>query len=276
MHTDDWKPSFFSLLRPHPKLPNQTSKRRSIFDFFREKLTTNIGATKPRQRHRIPEETPLETTGGGATTTQEATEAQREAEVEQLRKRGWIPPGLVRRHRSLKERLRAEGFPSDGTGGGRNPFFGSSKSVLNRAERKKAAKNVRAGADTDEEGINLAGGNPFSDENAATSREDVHGPIVLTEEDIDDFLEIEAPTSTEMANMPSHERSWTRFKPSKDRRNKDKDKGKVSPIPAHGNGSGGLGNGAEIVQKPRDAFPDSPHHRAADAIAVEQEETEVD
>jgi hypothetical protein len=177
---------------------------------------------------------------------------------------------------------------------------------LNRAERKKAAKNVRAGTgtsngtdlDTDldgDDGIRMDGPDPFGDENVAVHGDghdedghgDVHGPIMLTEEDI----EIEAPTSTEMANMPTHERSWSKFKPSKDRRNKGKDKTRSSPPPAHAspfyengngngsksrNGSGMLGNGAAIVQKPRDAFPDSPHHRAADALLADKEETEVD
>ena len=102
-------------------------------------------------------------------------------EEQQLRKRGWMPPGLARRQRSLKERLRSE----DGAGTGRNPFFGSSKSVLSRAERKKAA----AAAAEDTDGQEMLGGDddPFGDRNGVNT----HGPEELTEQEVDDFFEVE-------------------------------------------------------------------------------------
>lgn len=117
-------------------------------------------------------------------------------EVEVLRKRGWIPPGLARRQRSLKERLRAQGLPADGTGTTRNPFFGSSKSVVSRSERKKMAAAAAAeNTDTDA----MVGDDPFADEAVAN----IHGPDEITEQDVDDFFEIERPTSMmEMSDRP--------------------------------------------------------------------------
>ncbi|KAG8791115.1 hypothetical protein FRC17_008799, partial [Serendipita sp. 399] len=109
------KPSFFSLLRPHPKVPGVQPQRRSIFEFIRSKLrsASNIKVGSANQnRQQVIEPTP---------------EDQQLVEVEQLRRRGWIPPGLARRQRSLKERLRSEGMPADGTGGSKNPFFGSNR-----------------------------------------------------------------------------------------------------------------------------------------------------
>jgi hypothetical protein len=118
-------------------------------------------------------------------------------EVEQLRKRGWIPPGLARRQRSLKERLRADGLPADGSGGPRNPFFGSSKSVLSRLERKKQ-KAAAAAAATDNTDTDAIGDDPFADDAEVG---DMHGPNEITEQDVDDFFEIERPTSMiEMAD----------------------------------------------------------------------------
>ncbi|KAJ7293079.1 hypothetical protein C8J57DRAFT_1268065 [Mycena rebaudengoi] len=48
-------------------------------------------------------------------------EETRAAEVENLRKRGWMPPGLARRQKSLRDRLRASE--------GRNPFLGASRII---------------------------------------------------------------------------------------------------------------------------------------------------
>jgi hypothetical protein len=125
-------------------------------------------------------------------------------EVEQLRKRGWIPPGLARRQRSLKERLRANGLPADGSGGTRNPFFGSSKSVLSRLERKKQkAAAAAAAATTDNTDTDaMVGDDPFAD-NAEVGI-DLHGPDEINEQDVDDFFEIERPTSMiEMTGPPA-------------------------------------------------------------------------
>ena len=121
-------------------------------------------------------------------------------EVEVLRKRGWIPPGLARRQRSLKERLRAEGLPANGTGSTRNPFFGSSRSGLNRSERKKKAAAAAAATDNTDTDA-MAGDDPFADE-AEVGGENLHGPDEITEQDVDDFFEIERPTS--MIEMSDH------------------------------------------------------------------------
>jgi hypothetical protein len=275
--TDDpsLQPSFFSLLRPHPKIPNQTPQRRSIFEFFRAK-PLQVSSTKPTnahdQQHNNSNSTP---------------EEQQLMEVEQLRKRGWIPPGLARRQRSLRERLRADGLPADGSGGTRNPFFGSSKSVLSRLERKKQKAAAAAAATDNTDTDAMVGDDPFADD--AGVGVDLHGPDEINEQDVDDFFEVERPTSMmEMTGRPvrffysfhqlnsdsiffaqTKDKSWSKFKPSKDRKNKSKARvaaaaTNMAPI------KGTLGGGADVVQKPRDAFPDSPHHRAV------PDETSVD
>jgi hypothetical protein len=53
---------------------------------------------------------------------------------------------------------------------------------------------------------------------------------------------------TLQANMnPQKEKTWSRFKGGKNKKNKGKQKGE-------------LGGGADIVKSPEDAFPNSPHH----------------
>jgi hypothetical protein len=102
-----------------------------------------------------------------------------------LRKRGWIPPGLIRRQKSLKERLGKE------EGGlNKNPFFGSKGSGLSRAERRGKAKAVIGDTDldTDAEGLHV-GDDPFGDHNGN------HGAEELTEADVDNFFEIERTSS---------------------------------------------------------------------------------
>jgi hypothetical protein len=180
------QPSFFSLLRPHPKIPNQIPQRRSIFDFFRAKL---LQASSPN---------PTNTQRNNSNST---PEEQQLMEVEELRKRGWIPPGLARRQRSLKDRLRANGLPADGSGSPRNPFFGSSKSILGRSERKKQKAAAAAAATDNTDTDAMVGDDPFADDAGAGT--DTHGPDEITEQDVDDFFEIERPTSMmEMTDRP--------------------------------------------------------------------------
>ncbi|KAJ7246267.1 hypothetical protein B0H12DRAFT_1203332 [Mycena haematopus] len=146
-------------------------------------------------------------------------EEARAAEVEQLRKRGWMPPGLARRQKSLRDRLRASE--------GRNPFLGGTR-VYNRG------KNNSQSGDTE---------NPFADQDAAE----------ITPQEVDEFFEIDRTSSIlELNNRPvnmtpSKEKTWSRFKGGKNKKNKGKQKGE-------------LGGGADIVKSPEDAFPNSPHH----------------
>lgn len=82
-----------------------------------------------------------------------------------------MPPGLVKKSRS---------FLSNGSSDGlmRNPFLGSSKSSLTR--RKKVARD------------------PFADETDGAVDMDTQGTRELSQEDIDDFYEIERPDSMSM------------------------------------------------------------------------------
>jgi hypothetical protein len=205
------QPSFFSLLRPHPQIPNSLAKRRSIFEFIRDKLSTKqnlttstdnntransnrAGGTNPfasiTSRANPFSRNPFASlTRVGTNTNDHAYEpANQEAdeqEVEVLRKRGWIPPGLIRRQRSLKERLgKEEGRVN------KNPFFGSKSSGLSRAERRGKAKAVLGDTDldTDAEGLHV-GDDPFGDHNGD------HGAEELTEADVDNFFEIERTSS---------------------------------------------------------------------------------
>lgn len=230
------KPSFFSLLRPHPQVPGQKPQRRSIFDFFRSKLSNSNSNKRTSTNTAQPSD---------------SNANDREMEEQQLRKRGWIPPGLARRQRSLKERLRT----GDGATTSRNPFFGSTKSVLSRAERKKAA----AAAMEDTDGQEMLGGDedPFGDGNGVNA----HGPDEFTEQDVDDFFEVERASGVAQTEE-RQDRAWSRFKPTKDRKKKNKARDVPAPVATPGT----LGSGAAIVQKPRDAFPDSPHHKATEEI----------
>ncbi|KAJ6575376.1 hypothetical protein B0H19DRAFT_935066 [Mycena capillaripes] len=138
-------------------------------------------------------------------------EEARAAEVENLRKRGWMPPGLARRQKSLRDRLRASE--------GRNPFLGGT-----RVYHKKSSTGT-----TDSE-------NPFADQDASE----------ITPQEVDEFFEIDRTSSIlELNNRP--DKTWSRFKGGKNKKNKGKQKGE-------------LGGGADIVKSPEDAFPNSPHH----------------
>jgi len=138
------------------------------------------------------------------------------AEVENLRKRGWMPPGLARRQKSLRDRLRASE--------GRNPFLGGTR-VYNKSNRSGDGEN------------------PFADQDASE----------ITPQEVDEFFEIDRTSSilelnNRPANMnPQKEKTWSRFKGGKNKKNKGKQKGE-------------LGGGADIVKSPEDAFPNSPHH----------------
>lgn len=97
-------------------------------------------------------------------------EEARAAEVEQLRKRGWMPPGLQRRQKSLRDRLRASE--------GRNPFLGGSR-VYSR--RGKSSSQSNGGED------------PFADQEATE----------ITPQEVDEFFEIDRTSSIlELNNRP--------------------------------------------------------------------------
>ncbi|KAJ7070769.1 hypothetical protein C8F01DRAFT_1107704 [Mycena amicta] len=124
-------------------------------------------------------------------------EETRAAEVEHLRKRGWMPPGLAKRQRSLRERLR--------TREGQNPFLGGSR-VYYRGKKKDSG---------DAE-------NPFAD---ATE---------ITPQEVDEFFEIDRTSSIlEMNNQPANAKtikeknSWGRLKGGKNKKNKGKQKGEL-------------------------------------------------
>jgi hypothetical protein len=88
------------------------------------------------------------------------------AEVENLRKRGWMPPGLARRQKSLRDRLRASE--------GRNPFLGGTR-VYNKSNRSRD------------------GDNPFADQDASE----------ITPQEVDEFFEIDRTSSIlELNNRP--------------------------------------------------------------------------
>jgi len=159
-------------------------------------------------------------------------EEARAAEVEQLRKRGWMPPGLARRQKSLRERLRASE--------GHNPFLGGSR-IYTRGK-----KNSTGSGDAE---------NPFADQDASE----------ITPQEVDEFFEIDRTSSilelnNRPANMtPNKEKTWSRLKGGKNKKNKGKQKGE-------------LGGGADIVGQPLDAFPNSPHHSKHSVNQIEDDE----
>jgi len=124
-------------------------------------------------------------------------EEARAAEVETLRKRGWMPPGLARRQKSLRDRLRATE--------GRNPFLGGS--------RVYRGKNKDTSADSE---------NPFADQDASE----------ITPQEVDEFFEIDRTSSIlELNNRPvnmnpSKEKTW-RLKGGKNKKNKGKQRGEL-------------------------------------------------
>ncbi|KAJ7193359.1 hypothetical protein GGX14DRAFT_589276 [Mycena pura] len=166
------------------------------------------------------------TTGPEGQTLLSPEEA-RTAEVESLRKRGWAPPGLARRQKSLRERLRASE--------GRNPFLGGSR-LYHRGGGKK-----RDGGSEGE--------NPFADPNADVDADAAE----ITPQEVDEFFEIDRTSSImEMNNRPvnmnpAKEKTWSRFKSGKNKKNKGKQRGE-------------LGGSVEVVRNAVDAFPNSPHH----------------
>jgi len=159
-------------------------------------------------------------------------EEARAAEVETLRKRGWMPPGLARRQKSLRDRLRATE--------GHNPFLGGS-----RVYRGKKKDSTGSG---DSE-------NPFADQDASE----------ITPQEVDEFFEIDRTSSIlELNNRPvnmnpSKEKTWSRLKGGKNKKNKGKQRGE-------------LGGGADIVKQPEDAFPNSPHHSRNNVDKIDDDE----
>ncbi|KAJ7675361.1 hypothetical protein B0H17DRAFT_1334680 [Mycena rosella] len=159
-------------------------------------------------------------------------EEARAAEVEALRKRGWMPPGLARRQKSLRERLRATE--------GHNPFLGGS-----RVYRGKKKDSTGSG---DAE-------NPFADKDASE----------ITPQEVDEFFEIDRTSSIlELNNRPvnmdaKQDKAWSRLKGGKSKKNKGKQRGE-------------LGGGADIVKQPEDAFPNSPHHSRNNVDKIDDDE----
>ncbi|KAJ7594626.1 hypothetical protein C8J56DRAFT_927227 [Mycena floridula] len=154
-------------------------------------------------------------------------EVQKQVEEEILRKRGWMPPGLSKKSRSF---LRQRDSNGDSP---KNPFLGTSKSILRN--RKKQNRD------------------PFADEPAAEQASidmDAAGAEELSQQDVDDFFEVERPDSMAMMDTQANGRdgkNWSRFR-TKDKKSSKKQKSK-------------LGKGAEIVAQPKDAFPSSPHEQ---------------
>ncbi|KAJ7161324.1 hypothetical protein C8R43DRAFT_329508 [Mycena crocata] len=161
-------------------------------------------------------------------------EEVRAAEVENLRKRGWMPPGLARRQKSLRDRLRATE--------GHNPFLGGSRVYRDRGKKKDSIGSGDAE-------------NPFADQDASE----------ITPQEVDEFFEIDRTSSIlELNNRPvnmnpNKEKTWSRLKGGKNKKNKGKQKGE-------------LGGGADIVRQPEDAFPNSPHHSSNNVDRVDDDE----
>ncbi|KAJ7103277.1 hypothetical protein B0H15DRAFT_942755 [Mycena belliarum] len=169
---------------------------------------------------------PSSAPAAGEAQTLMSPEEARAAEVETLRKRGWMPPGLARRQKSLRDRLRASE--------GRNPFLGGSR--VYSAKKKESSGGTADG-----------GENPFADQEGDAPE--------ITPQEVDEFFEIDRTSSIlEMNNRPVNmtpqkEKTWSRLKGGKGKKSKDKGKQR-----------GELGAGADVVKSPEDAFPNSPHH----------------
>jgi hypothetical protein len=169
-------------------------------------------------------------------------EETRAAEVENLRKRGWMPPGLARRQKSLRDRLRASE--------GRNPFLGASKMYRTKKDSSGSGEAQ----------------NPFAD--AADAEE-------ITPQDVDEFFEIDRSSSIlEMSNQPvGHGLSWQLATHLKLQEHKEKSwrlKGKNKKN--KGKGKGKELGGATIVKQAVDAFPDSPHHSRNNVDKINEDE----
>nr|GAT61020.1 predicted protein [Mycena chlorophos] len=188
---------------------------------------------------------PLALFGGGSSATTQpesqqpalSPEETRTAEIENLRKRGWMPPGLAKRQRSLRERLRASE--------GQNPFLGGSR-VYYRGKKKETNR------DKDTE-------NPFADGQGDA--------MEITPQEVDEFFEIDRTSSImEMNNglvnvkPPKEKASWGRLRGGKNKKNKGKQKNELG--------------GAEVVKNPIDAFPNSPHHSQNNIDKIDNDEDE--
>ncbi|KAG8791410.1 hypothetical protein FRC17_008754 [Serendipita sp. 399] len=125
---------------------------------------------------------------------------------------------------------------------------------MSRAERKKAAAVTEEHTDTD--AVDMRGDDPFGDGAGVN----LHGPDELSDQEVDNFFEVERSNSMVESDTINGQqsKSWSRFKSTKER----KKKGKARAGEGSTQTKGTLGGGADIVQKPRDAFPDSPYHKA--------------
>ncbi|KAK0482250.1 hypothetical protein IW261DRAFT_1677948 [Armillaria novae-zelandiae] len=120
-------------------------------------------------------------------------EPAQDQEVEQMRKRGWLPPGVkrqlsFRRLSTRKEKLQ-------------NPFLGGK-----RAKKQEEEEN------------------PFVDSNAAGAEEEGE------EGEVDDFFELERPDSADASGVEMDKpsgRAWSRFNP---KRSRSKGKGKAKEV----------------------------------------------
>ncbi|KAK0204114.1 hypothetical protein DFS33DRAFT_861439 [Desarmillaria ectypa] len=124
-------------------------------------------------------------------------EPAQDQEVEQMRKRGWLPPG-VKRQLSFRQRLSTRREKNS------NPFLGG-----------KHAKKEQE----DE--------NPFVDSSLAGADEE------WEEGEVDDFFELERPDSADTTGVQMDKatgRAWSRFNPKRSR-SKGKGKGKAVEQP---------------------------------------------
>ncbi|KAF7307192.1 hypothetical protein MIND_00512800 [Mycena indigotica] len=164
-----------------PEPPAKQSTSTSIFGYLNPLALFSSSAPTSKQPEAETLMSPEET---------------RAAEVENLRKRGWMPPGLAKRQRSLRERLKARE--------GQNPFLGGSRVYVRSSKKREEVEN------------------PF--EADATE---------ITPQEVDEFFEIDRTSSIiEMNNQPpvnvKPKNSWGRLKgEKKSKKNKGKQKGEL-------------------------------------------------
>ncbi|KAJ7170129.1 hypothetical protein C8R46DRAFT_1091245 [Mycena filopes] len=119
---------------------------------------------------------------------------------------------------------------------GHNPFLGGSRAYSTRGKKKSNESQ-----------------DPFADQDASE----------ITPQEVDEFFEIDRTSSIlELNNRPmtpQKEKTWSRLKGGKNKKNKGKQKGE-------------LGGGADIVKQPEDAFPDSPHHSRNNVSQIDGED----
>ncbi|CAK5280315.1 unnamed protein product [Mycena citricolor] len=167
-----------------------------------QRPTSIFGYLNPLSLFSVAKQTIVESVHEGETLM--SPNEAREAEVENLRKRGWIPPGLKQRQKSLRDRLRASE--------GNNPFLGGSRVYL-RAGKKSSTSTTEVE-------------NPFTDQDASE----------LTPQEVDEFFEIDRTSSImEMNNQPANvtptkDKSWPRFKGKKKNKPKKGDLGGANVI----------------------------------------------